>query len=114
MALKVLIPATPSSVPYRDFTSDIECSVIPIQILPLSTPLIIIGSFLIKLPSVSYTVTAVPAVTDPLKNPVAPLRFPSINAGTDCVSDWFKLISVKLCTSNNERSHSSKAALDVS
>ena len=53
LALKVLIPTKPSSVPYTDFTSDIECCVTPNAILPLLIPLMISCSFLIKVPVVS-------------------------------------------------------------
>ena len=111
LALNVLIPTKPSSVPYTDFTSDTEYSVIPTATLPLLTPLIISCSFLIKLPVFSYTVNPNPAVTDPCKNAFAPLLFPSIIAGTDTVSGLFNFISVNVCTSYKASYHSSKFEL---
>ena len=74
-------------------------------------PLIISCSFLINCPLVSYTVSPNPELTDPCKNAFAPLRFPSIIAGTDTVSGLFNFISVNVCTSYKASSHSSKFEL---
>ena len=81
----MLIPVVPSFVPYTDLASEIVCSVIAIAILPSAIPLKISFSFGIKVPLVSYTVTAVPAETACLKNPVAPLLSPLTNVGIDKV-----------------------------
>ena len=56
-------------------------SVIAIAILPFSIPLNESFSLGTNVPLVSYTVTAVPAETSYLKNPVAPLEFPLIKVG---------------------------------
>ena len=56
-----------------------------IAILPSSTPLKISLSFTTKDPSDSYTVSAVPALTACLKNPVAPLLAPFTKVGVDNV-----------------------------
>ena len=77
-ALKVLTPTNPLSVAYTDLTSEIVWLVIAIAILPLRSPLNIKGSFALNSPSLSYTVSATPAVTESLRKAVAPLWAPLI------------------------------------
>ena len=62
-ALKVLIPTTPSVVPYKDFAFDIPVSVIATATLPFCIPLNDKVSFVTKFPDFSYTVRATPADT---------------------------------------------------
>ena len=74
-----MIPSARSKVfeePYTDFTLEILFSVTAIAILPSSSPLKESLSLATKVPLLSYTVTAVPALTGCLKKPVAPLEFP--------------------------------------
>ena len=93
-ALKVLTPVTPLLVAYTDFTSEIPCSVTAMAILPLSKPLKERASLGTKVPFVSYTVTAVPAETPYLKNPVAPLDLPFTKVGVFKVCAWLRDNSV--------------------
>ena len=87
LALKVLTPVIPSAKsnvledPKTDFTLEILFSVIAIAILPFSSPLKESLSFAIKVPLLLYTVTAVPALTGYLMNPVAPLELPLTKVG---------------------------------
>ncbi len=52
------------------------------------------GSFVENSPVFSYTVKAVPAETELLRNAVAPLYFPFIKVGTGNVIGSFNVISV--------------------
>ena len=78
-AQKVLIPTTPLLLPHNDLILETPYSVTAIATLPLVIPLKVRDSFLTKLPEVSVRVKATPADTAYLKNPVAPLLFPSTN-----------------------------------
>ena len=50
-----------------------------------------IGSFGTNSPDLSYKVNEVVLLALDLKNPVAPLNFPFMNAGVACVIAWFRV-----------------------
>ena len=65
-----------------------------------------IGSFGTNSPDLSYSVNEVVLLALDLKNPVAPLNLPFMNAGVACVIAWFRVTLLNVCTSNNEISYS--------
>ena len=68
---------------------------------------------MINLPFWSYTTIPVPALTGLLKNPVAPLLFPSTYAGMDKSTALLTVISVKGCISYIDIPHSFSCGKDV-
>ena len=100
-------PTLPKSGPaYKDLTSAIPKDVTARAILLFSSPLIMIGSFGTNSPDLSYSVNEVVLLALDLKNPVAPLNLPFMNAGVACVIAWFRVTLLNVCTSNNEISYS--------
>ena len=110
-ALKVLAVLT---VPLIDLISLVVYAVAPAEIFPLSTPLNINCSPVIKVPLVLYMVTAVELLTAFLKYPVAPLDLPLIWVGIERDVGVFKATSVYGWISYKAISHSLRSALDAS
>ena len=91
---------------YNDLASPTPKDVTARATLLFSSPFIIIGSLGTNSPDFSYKVKDVVLLAFDLRNPVAPLNLPLIKAGMLCVIAWFKVISLNVCTSNNEISYS--------
>ena len=92
--------------PYTDLISEVPYAVTAIETYPDSIPSKINDSFLKKFPFVSYKVIKLLLETSSLINPLAPLFFPWTKVGTDSVIGSFKVISVIVCISYREISHS--------